>query len=117
MKNEDEFAVIITEYLQNLEKSKHQSEKAIRANVLKPFFERLNFNNVNSKYVLQGIETNSAIDLVLIKDKAATVIIEAKKQDNKEMITVENANKKALHKTILHYFRECEKRQFKIYHY
>ena len=49
VKNEDEFAVIVAEYLQNLEKSKHQSEKAIRDNVLKPFFERLNFNNVNSK--------------------------------------------------------------------
>ena len=108
IKNEDEFAVIVAEYLQNLEKSKHQSEKAICANVLKPFFERLNFNNVNSEYVLQGVATNSAIDLALIKDEAATVIIEAKKQDNKEMITRDNANKKALHEAILYYFRERE---------
>ena len=108
VKNEDEFAVIVAEYLQNLEKSKHQSEKAICANVLKPFFERLNFNNVNSEYVLQGVATNSAIDLALIKDEAATVIIEAKKQDNKEMITRDNANKKALHEAILYYFRERE---------
>ena len=108
VKNEDEFAVIVAEYLQNLEKSKHQSEKAICANVLKPFFERLNFNNVNSEYVLQGVATNSAIDLALIKDETATVIIEAKKQDNKEMITRDNANKKALHEAILYYFRERE---------
>ena len=107
VKNEDEFSSIVAEYLQNLEKNKHQSEKSICANALKPFFERLNFN-VNSEYVLQGVATNSAIDLALIKDENASVIIEVKKQDNKEMITRDNANKKALHEAILYYFRERE---------
>ena len=107
VKNEDEFSSIVAEYLQNLEKNKHQSEKSICANALKPFFERLNFN-VNSEYVLQGVATNSAIDLALIKDENASVILEVKKQDNKEMITRDNANKKALHEAILYYFRERE---------
>lgn len=48
---------------------------------------------------------NSEIDLASLKNGEAKVIIEAKRQGSKEMISAENVKCKALHEAILYYLR------------
>ena len=81
-----------------------QNEDSLAANALNPLLQSLGFTTA-IKHKMQG---KSEIDLVLTKDSAISVIIEAKKPHSKEMPSADNPNAKALYEAILYYFRERE---------
>ena len=100
----EEFKEKFAQYLESYEQHKNeQNEPAIVSNVLAPFLQELGFRT-HDKYKQQS---NSEIDLALLKDSQVEILIEAKTQKNKtEMFSAENPNCKALRECILYYLRE-----------
>ncbi len=52
------------------------------------------------------INTKGRIDLAIYEDKKPVVIIEAKRPNSPDMVSVKNLNAKAMHELILYYLRE-----------
>ncbi len=52
------------------------------------------------------INTKGRIDLAIYEDKKPVVIIEAKRPNSPDMVSVKNLNTKAMHELILYYLRE-----------
>ncbi|EGK1211166.1 Eco57I restriction-modification methylase domain-containing protein [Campylobacter jejuni] len=108
MQNEfDIFNKALMQYLERLESSQSENEDYLVANALSPFLTMLNFKT----YIKTKQKGKSEIDLSISKDefsKDLEVLIEAKKPNSKEFITHTKVNSKALHETILYYFRNRE---------
>ncbi|EAK3931001.1 class I SAM-dependent DNA methyltransferase [Campylobacter jejuni] len=108
MQNEfDIFSKALTQYLERLESSQSENEDYLVANALSPFLTMLNFKT----HIKTKQKGKSEIDLAISKDefsKDLEVLIEAKKPNSKEFITHTKVNSKALHETILYYFRNRE---------
>ena len=98
------FTNALKDYRTNLQSNANQNEDSLVANALNPLLQSLGFTTA----IKRKLRGKSEIDLVLTKDGAVSVIIEAKKPDSKEMPSAENPNAKALHEAILYYFRERE---------
>lgn len=95
------------QYLERLESSQSENEDYLVANALSPFLTMLNFKT----HIKTKQKGKSEIDLSISKDefsKDLEVLIEAKKPNSKEFITHTKVNSKALHETILYYFRNRE---------
>ncbi|HEC1884721.1 TPA: Eco57I restriction-modification methylase domain-containing protein [Campylobacter jejuni] len=108
MQNEfDIFSKALMQYLERLESSQSENEDYLVANALSPFLTMLNFKT----HIKTKQKGKSEIDLAISKDefsKDLEVLIEAKKPNSKEFITLTKVNSKALHETILYYFRNRE---------
>ncbi len=108
MQNEfDIFSKALMQYLERLESSQSENEDYLVANALSPFLTMLNFKT----HIKTKQKGKSEIDLSISKDefsKDLEVLIEAKKPNSKEFITHAKVNSKALHETILYYFRNRE---------
>ncbi|OEW88680.1 restriction endonuclease [Campylobacter jejuni] len=108
MQNEfDIFNKALMQYLERLESSQSENEDYLVANALSPFLTMLNFKT----HIKTKQKGKSEIDLSISKDefsKDLEVFIEAKKPNSKEFITHTKVNSKALHETILYYFRNRE---------
>ncbi|RTI76504.1 type IIG restriction enzyme/methyltransferase [Campylobacter jejuni] len=108
MQNEfDIFSKALMRYLERLESSQSENEDYLVANTLSPFLTMLNFKT----HIKTKQKGKSEIDLAISKDefsKDLEVFIEAKKPNSKEFITYTKVNSKALHETILYYFRNRE---------
>ncbi|EJV3004439.1 class I SAM-dependent DNA methyltransferase [Campylobacter jejuni] len=108
MQNEfDIFNKALMQYLERLESSQSENEDYLVANALSPFLTMLNFKT----HIKTKQKGKSEIDLSISKDefsKDLEVLIEAKKPNSKEFITHIKVNSKALHETILYYFRNRE---------
>ncbi|RTJ52339.1 restriction endonuclease [Campylobacter jejuni] len=108
MQNEfDIFSKALMRYLERLESSQSENEDYLVANALSPFLTILNFKT----HIKTKQKGKSEIDLAISKDefsKDLEVFIEAKKPNSKEFITYTKVNSKALHETILYYFRNRE---------
>ncbi|HEF6304611.1 TPA: class I SAM-dependent DNA methyltransferase [Campylobacter jejuni] len=108
MQNEfDIFNKALMQYLERLESSQSENEDYLVANALSPFLTMLNFKT----HIKTKQKGKSEIDLSISKDefsKDLEVLIEAKKPNSKEFITHTKLNSKALHETILYYFRNRE---------
>ncbi|EOZ3574695.1 class I SAM-dependent DNA methyltransferase [Campylobacter coli] len=108
MQNEfDIFNKDLMQYLERLESSQSENEDYLVANALSPFLTMLNFKT----HIKTKQKGKSEIDLSISKDefsKDLEVLIEAKKPNSKEFITHTKVNSKALHETILYYFRNRE---------
>ncbi|ECQ8564943.1 class I SAM-dependent DNA methyltransferase [Campylobacter jejuni] len=108
MENEfDIFNKALMQYLERLESSQSENEDYLVANALSPFLTMLNFKT----HIKTKQKGKSEIDLSISKDefsKDLEVLIEAKKPNSKEFITHTKVNSKALHETILYYFRNRE---------
>ncbi|EHU3894103.1 class I SAM-dependent DNA methyltransferase [Campylobacter jejuni] len=108
MQNEfDIFSKALMQYLERLESSQSENEDYLVANTLSPFLTMLNFKT----HIKTKQKGKSEIDLSISKDefsKDLEVLIEAKKPNSKEFITHTKVNSKALHETILYYFRNRE---------
>ncbi|RTI70868.1 class I SAM-dependent DNA methyltransferase [Campylobacter jejuni] len=108
MQNEfDIFNKALMQYLERLESSQSENEDYLVANALSPFLTMLNFKT----HIKTKQKGKSEIDLAISKDefsKDLEVFIEAKKPNSKEFITYTKVNSKALHETILYYFRNRE---------
>ncbi|EPO0432551.1 DUF7149 domain-containing protein [Campylobacter jejuni] len=108
MQNEfDIFSKALMQYLERLERSQSENEDYLVANALSPFLTMLNFKT----HIKTKQKGKSEIDLSISKDefsKDLEVLIEAKKPNSKEFITHTKVNSKALHETILYYFRNRE---------
>lgn len=108
MQNEfDIFNKALMQYLERLESSQSENEDYLVANALSPFLTMLNFKT----HIKTKQKGKSEIDLSISKDefsKDLEVLIEAKKPNSKEFITHTKVNFKALHETILYYFRNRE---------
>lgn len=108
MQNEfDIFNKVLMQYLERLESSQSENEDYLVANALSPFLTMLNFKT----HIKTKQKGKSEIDLSISKDefsKDLEVLIEAKKPNSKEFITHAKVNSKALHETILYYFRNRE---------
>ncbi|EAI0223595.1 class I SAM-dependent DNA methyltransferase [Campylobacter jejuni] len=103
----DIFNKALMQYLERLESSQSENEDYLVANALSPFLTMLNFKT----HIKTKQKGKSEIDLSISKDefsKDLEVIIEAKKPNSKEFITHTKVNSKALHETILYYFRNRE---------
>lgn len=100
----DIFNKALMQYLERLESSQSENEDYLVANALSPFLTMLNFKT----HIKTKQKGKSEIDLSISKDefsKDLEVLIEAKKPNSKEFITHTKVNSKALHETILYYFR------------
>ncbi|MBX0500649.1 Eco57I restriction-modification methylase domain-containing protein [Campylobacter jejuni] len=108
MQNEfDIFSKALMQYLERLESSQSENKDYLVANALSPFLTMLNFKT----HIKTKQKGKSEIDLSISKDefsKDLEVLIEAKKPNSKEFITHTKVNSKALHETILYYFRNRE---------
>ncbi|HEH6057605.1 TPA: Eco57I restriction-modification methylase domain-containing protein [Campylobacter jejuni] len=108
MQNEfDIFNKALMQYLERLESSQSENEDYLVANALSPFLTMLNFKT----HIKTKQKGKSEIDLSISKDefsKDLEVLIGAKKPNSKEFITHTKVNSKALHETILYYFRNRE---------
>ncbi|EAK7733097.1 class I SAM-dependent DNA methyltransferase [Campylobacter coli] len=108
MQNEfDIFNKALMQYLERLESSQSENEDYLVANALSPFLTMLNFKT----HIKTKQKGKSEIDLSISKDefsKDLEVLIEVKKPNSKEFITHTKVNSKALHETILYYFRNRE---------
>ncbi|ECR0953154.1 class I SAM-dependent DNA methyltransferase [Campylobacter coli] len=108
MQNEfDIFNKALMQYLERLESSQSENEDYLVANALSPFLTMLNFKT----HIKTKQKGKNEIDLSISKDefsKDLEVLIEAKKPNSKEFITHTKVNSKALHETILYYFRNRE---------
>ncbi|EPD8786583.1 class I SAM-dependent DNA methyltransferase [Campylobacter jejuni subsp. jejuni] len=108
MQNEfDIFNKALMQYLERLESSQSENEDYLVANALSPFLTMLNFKT----HIKTKQKGKSEIDLSISKDefsKDLEVLIEAKKPNSKEFITHTKVNSKALHETVLYYFRNRE---------
>lgn len=103
----DIFNKALMQYLERLESSQSENEDYLVANALSPFLTMLNFKT----HIKTKQKGKSEIDLSISKDefsKDLEVLIEAKKPNSKEFITHAKVNSKALHETILYYFRNRE---------
>ncbi|HEF4657740.1 TPA: class I SAM-dependent DNA methyltransferase [Campylobacter jejuni] len=103
----DIFNKALMQYLERLESSQSENEDYLVANALSPFLTMLNFKT----HIKTKQKGKSEIDLSISKDefsKDLEVLIEAKKPNSKECITHTKVNSKALHETILYYFRNRE---------
>ncbi|EAI0748024.1 class I SAM-dependent DNA methyltransferase [Campylobacter jejuni] len=103
----DMFNKALMQYLERLESSQSENEDYLVANALSPFLTMLNFKT----HIKTKQKGKSEIDLSISKDefsKDLEVLIEAKKPNSKEFITHTKVNSKALHETILYYFRNRE---------
>lgn len=103
----DIFNKALMQYLERLESSQSENEDYLVANALSPFLTMLNFKT----HIKTKQKGKSEIDLSISKDefsKDLEVLIEAKKPNSKEFITHTKVNSKALHETILYYFRNRE---------
>ena len=98
------FIDALKNYRANLQSNANQNEDLLVANALNPLLQSLGFTTA----IKRKLRGKSEIDLVLTKDSAVSVIIEAKKPESKEIPSAENPNAKALHEAILYYFRERE---------
>ncbi|EPZ5570623.1 DUF7149 domain-containing protein [Campylobacter jejuni] len=101
------FNKALMQYLERLESSQSENEDYLVANALSPFLTMLNFKT----HIKTKQKGKSEIDLSISKDefsKDLEVLIEAKKPNSKEFITHTKVNSKALHETILYYFRNRE---------
>ncbi|HAA1835397.1 TPA_asm: class I SAM-dependent DNA methyltransferase [Campylobacter jejuni] len=112
MQNEfDIFSKALMQYLERLESSQSENEDYLVANALSPFLTMLNFKTHIKTHIKTKQKGKSEIDLSISKDefsKDLEVLIEAKKPNSKEFITHTKVNSKALHETILYYFRNRE---------
>lgn len=108
MQNEfDTFSKALMQYLERLESSQSENEDYLVANAVSPFLTMLNFKT----HIKTKQKGKSEINLAISKDefsKDLEVLIEAKKPNSKEFITHTKVNSKALHETILYYFRNRE---------
>lgn len=103
----DIFNKALMQYLERLESSQSENEDYLVANALSPFLTMLNFKT----HIKTKQKGKSEIDLSISKDefsKDLEVLIETKKPNSKEFITHTKVNSKALHETILYYFRNRE---------
>lgn len=95
-------------------KSQHaskQSEPNIVSNSLKPFFESLGYTA--QSFSQKG---QSGIDLALMKEHKPSVIIEAKKQNEADMITQNSLHQKSFYEAILYFMRERDGGNNAIFH-
>lgn len=99
----DSFCSSLVKYLKNIAEqvSLKQSEPNIVTNALKPFFESLEYDARAHSQMGQ-----SGIDLALYDNGRPSVIVEAKKPLSKEMVDVNNFNKKSFHEALLYFMRE-----------
>lgn len=109
----EKFQTSLENYLISIQ-SQHiskQSEPNIVSNSLKPFFESF-------KYIAQSFSQKgqSGIDLVLMKEHKPSVIIEAKKQNEDDMITQNNLHQKSFYEAILYFMRERDSGNNTIFH-
>ncbi|MBF7042695.1 class I SAM-dependent DNA methyltransferase [Campylobacter volucris] len=103
----DHFNKALSKYLLKLEQAHEQNEDYLVANALSPFLASLNFKT----HIKTKQKGKSEIDLSITKDELSTdleVLIEAKKINSKEFISQTKPNAKALHESILYYFRNRE---------
>ncbi|MBF7068909.1 type IIG restriction enzyme/methyltransferase [Campylobacter volucris] len=103
----DHFNKALSKYLLKLEQAHEQNEDYLVANALSPFLASLNFKT----HIKTKQKGKSEIDLSITKDELSTdleVLIEAKKINSKEFISQAKPNAKALHESILYYFRNRE---------
>lgn len=100
-----EFEKLVKSYQTNLRKNIHQNEDSLVANVLNPFLQSLHFDTI----IKDKQKGKSEVDLAIQKDENVKIIVEAKKQGNDEMITLYDFNRKALHESILYYFRQKQR--------
>ncbi|PAF45610.1 Eco57I restriction-modification methylase domain-containing protein [Helicobacter sp. 11S02629-2] len=105
----ERFKKALTKYLKTLDSLQTQGEDSLVADALKPLFTELGFIT-QTKSKSEGFKGKSEIDLVLKKDGCIQVIIEAKRPKSKEFFSANTPNTKALHETILYYFRLRENR-------
>ena len=84
--------------------STNQTEPNIVSNALQPFIQNLD-------YIAEVHSQNgqSGIDLAIKKNHQVAVVIEAKKYQDKDMITKNDLDKKSFHEAILYFFRERDK--------
>jgi len=107
------FQTHLEEYVLSI-KSQHiakQSEPNIVSNSLKPFFE--SFGYTAQSFSQKG---QSGIDLVLMKEHKPSVIIEAKKHNEADMITKNNLHKKSLYEAVLYFMRERDSGNNAMFH-
>ena len=84
-------------------KQKNEIESNIAQNVLRTFLIDLGFNS-------EDVGGQKHIDLAISKDHIVRVIFECKRENNQnEMITQKDLNRRALHEAVLYYLREREK--------
>lgn len=76
-----------------------ESEEHVKNNVTK-FLYNTYYNGKNQ------INTKGRIDLAIYEDKKPVVIIEAKRPNSPDMVSVTNLNAKAMHELMLYYLRE-----------
>ncbi|TDJ80130.1 DUF7149 domain-containing protein [Campylobacter volucris] len=103
----DHFNKALSKYLLKLQQAHEQNEDYLVANALSPFLASLNFKT----HIKTKQKGKSEIDLSITKDELSTdleVLIEAKKINSKEFISQAKPNAKALHESILYYFRNRE---------
>jgi adenine-specific DNA-methyltransferase len=91
--------------------STNQTEPNIVSNALQPFIQNLD-------YIAEVHSQNgqSGIDLAIKKNHQVAVVIEAKKYQDKDMITKNDLDKKSFHEAILYFFRERDKGNNSVFH-
>lgn len=97
------FKLVLQQYLQDLtdQISRKQSEPNIVTNALKPFIDELGYDSSAHSQIGQ-----SGIDLAVMQNNQPAVILEAKMPNSRDMITIQDLNKKALHEAVLYFMRE-----------
>ena len=107
------FELDLNNYLTSItsQHGSNQSEPNIVSNSLKPFFE--SFGHIAQSFSQKG---QSGIDLALMKAQKPTVIIEAKKQNSIDMISINDLYKKSFYEAILYFMREREAGNNSIFH-
>ncbi|MHB9016446.1 MAG: DUF7149 domain-containing protein, partial [Sulfurovum sp.] len=88
-----------------------QSEPNIVSNTLQPFIQSLNY--IAEVHSQKG---QSGIDLAIKKEHKVSVVIEAKKYQDRDMITKEDLHKKSFYESILYFMRERHQGNQNIYH-
>ena len=88
-----------------------QSEPNIVSNTLQPFIQSLNY--IAEVHSQKG---QSGIDLAIKKEHKVSVVIEAKKYQDRDMITKEDLHKKSFYELILYFMRERHQGNQNIYH-
>ena len=110
----EQFKNALQGYFDELDKIKNKDEPDIVREALRDkLFKAMAYGDdeVESGYKQDTLDkkVQGSIDFVIKKDKSLVAICEAKKPKNSEMISKDEANKKALWQAILYYFREREK--------
>lgn len=91
--------------------STNQTEPNVVSNALQPFIQNLD-------YIAEVHSQNgqSGIDLAIKKNHQVAVVIEAKKYQDKDMITKNDLDKKSFHEAVLYFFRERDKGNNSVFH-